>query len=127
MSIAKIETGNAPAAIGPYSQGISADGLIFVSGQLGIDPVTGVFPDGGVAAQTEKVLQNMSAVLEAGGSSMKKVVRCEVFLASMKDFSVMNEVYARFFSYDPKPARVTVEVSKLPKDALVEISCIAVR
>jgi 2-iminobutanoate/2-iminopropanoate deaminase len=126
MSLTKIETGKAPQAIGPYSQGISANGFVFVSGQLGVDPATGAFAGSDVSAQTERVLENLRAVLEAAGSSMKQVVRCEVFLASMNDFSAMNEVYAKYFSADPKPARVTVEVSRLPKDALVEISCIAI-
>jgi 2-iminobutanoate/2-iminopropanoate deaminase len=125
--IIKIETKNAPQAIGPYSQGISAGGFVFVSGQIGLEPATGMLVTGSAAAQTERVLKNMSAILEAAGSSLSKVVRCDVYLASLNDFASVNEVYSRYFIDPNLPARATVEVARLPKDALVEISCIAVK
>ncbi|HEY1405498.1 MAG TPA: RidA family protein [Spirochaetota bacterium] len=125
--IVKIETDKAPEAIGPYSQGVVANGFVYVSGQIGIDPVTGSLIDGGVASQTERVMNNIKAILEAAGSSFDKVVRCDVFLSSMSNFSAMNDAYARYFTGSAQPARVTVEVSRLPKDALVEIAAIAVK
>jgi 2-iminobutanoate/2-iminopropanoate deaminase len=119
-----IATGQAPQAIGPYSQAIKAAGLIFTSGQIPIDPATSQIIAGDVSAQTERVLKNVSAILQASGSSMEKVLRCTVFLKSMNDFAAMNEVYARHFKQAP-PARSTVEVARLPKDVLVEIDAIA--
>lgn len=119
-----ISTKDAPQAIGPYSQAIKANGFIFVSGQVAIDPATAQVIAGDVAAQTDRVLRNLSQILEAGGSGLGKVVRCGVFLKSMNDFARMNEVYGRYFSSAP-PARSTVEVSRLPKDVLVEIDAIA--
>ena len=119
-----ISTPDAPKAIGPYSQGIKAGGLIFTAGQVAIDPATGQVVAGDVAAQTERVMRNLAAILQAAGSSMEKVVRCGVFLKSMNDFAAMNEVYGRYFTAAP-PARSTVEVSRLPKDVLVEIDVIA--
>jgi 2-iminobutanoate/2-iminopropanoate deaminase len=119
-----ISTPDAPKAIGPYSQGICANGFVFVSGQVAIDPATQQVITGDVAAQTERVIKNLSAILKARGSSLEKVVRTTVFLKSMNDFAAMNEVYAKFFSSEP-PARSTVEVSRLPKDVLVEIDVIA--
>jgi len=119
-----VSTKNAPQAIGPYSQAIRADGLVFVSGQIAIDPATGTVISGDVAAQTERVLKNLEAILKAAGSGMEKVVRSTVFLKSMNDFAAMNEVYGRCWSADP-PARSTVEVARLPKDVLVEIDVIA--
>ena len=117
----------APAAIGPYSQAIdSGAGLVFVSGQLPIDPSTGAFPQGGVAEQTRQSLTNAKAILSAAGLGLEKVVKTTVFLADMGDFAAMNEVYAQFFSA-PYPARSAVAVKALPKGALVEIECIAVR
>jgi 2-iminobutanoate/2-iminopropanoate deaminase len=116
----RIQTDNAPAAIGPYSQAIKAGGLVFVSGQIPIDPQTGQFVPGGIAEQTERVLKNLAAVLEAAGSSLDRVVKTTVFLADMKEFSGMNEVYATFFS-SPPPARATVAAAGLPRDARVEI------
>ncbi len=119
-----ISTAKAPAAIGPYSQAIRANGLIFTSGQIPIDPATGQIISGDVAAQTERVLKNVSEILTAAGTSLDKVVRTTVFLKNMSEFAQMNEVYARFFTKEP-PARSTVEVARLPKDVLVEIDVIA--
>lgn len=120
----RIQTDNAPAAIGPYSQAIKAGGFVFVSGQIPIDPRTGQFVAGGIAEQTQQVLKNLSALLEAAGSSIDRVVKTTVFLADMKDFTGMNEVYATFFS-GPPPARATVAAAGLPRDARVEIEAIA--
>ena len=119
-----VSTENAPGAIGPYSQAIKANGMVFCSGQIPIDPATGEFVSDDVADQTEQVLKNLGAVLEAAGSSFDQVVKTTVFLADMGDFAAMNEVYARYFS-DNKPARATVEAAGLPKNARVEIECIA--
>ena len=122
-----IKTLNAPAAIGPYSQAIdSGAGLVFVSGQLPVDPATGAFPEGGVKEQTRQSLLNASAILGAAGLGLGNVVKTTVFLADMGDFAAMNEVYAAFFSA-PFPARSAVAVKTLPKGALVEIECIAVK
>ena len=122
-----IHTTEAPAAIGPYSQAVdSGAGLVFVSGQLPIDPVTGAFPEGGVAEQTRQSLLNAQAILRAAGLELTDVVKTTVFLADMGDFSAMNAVYATFFS-EPFPARSAVAVKTLPKGALVEIECIASR
>jgi 2-iminobutanoate/2-iminopropanoate deaminase len=119
-----ISTDNAPKAIGPYSQAIKANGIIFLSGQIPVDPATQQMITGGVAAQTDRVLRNIEAILKAAGSSLDKVVRCGVFLKDMNSFAAMNEVYAKFFTANP-PARSTVEVARLPKDCLVEIDVIA--
>jgi 2-iminobutanoate/2-iminopropanoate deaminase len=119
-----VATKNAPQAIGPYSQAIRANGFVFVSGQVAIDPATQQVVPGDVAAQTEQVLKNLRGILEAAGTSLEKVVRTTVFLKNMADFSAMNEVYARQFAIAP-PARSTVEVARLPKDVLVEIDVIA--
>jgi 2-iminobutanoate/2-iminopropanoate deaminase len=119
-----ISTPDAPKAIGPYSQAIRANGLVFVSGQVAIDPVTQQVIEGDVAVQTERVIQNLSAILNAAGSSLQMVVRSTVFLKNMGDFSAMNEVYGRHFTAAP-PSRSTVEVARLPKDVLVEIDVIA--
>ena len=113
-----------PAAIGPYSQAIKANGFVFVSGQIALDPVTNTLVTGDVAFQTDRVLQNLSGILGAAGSSLEKVVRSTVFLKSMGDFAAMNGVYAKYFPAAP-PARSTVEVARLPKDVLVEIDVIA--
>lgn len=122
-----IKTSNAPAAIGPYSQAIdSGAGLVFVSGQLPIDPATGAFPEGGVKEQTKQSLLNASAILREAGLGLANVVKTTVFLADMGDFAAMNEVYSEFFSA-PFPARSAVAVKALPKGALVEIECIAVK
>ena len=120
-----VATEQAPKALGPYSQAISANGFIFCSGQVAIDPATNNVIQGDVAAQTERVLKNLKAVVEAAGSSLDKVVKTTVFLKNMGDFAAMNEVYGRFFSAKP-PARSTVEVARLPKDVLVEIDVIAI-
>jgi 2-iminobutanoate/2-iminopropanoate deaminase len=119
-----ISTPNAPKAIGPYSQAIRARGLVFVSGQVAIDPATQQVIEGDVAAQTERVLKNISAILASAESKLDQVVRTTVFLKNMNDFAAMNEVYGKHFGTAP-PARSTVEVSRLPKDVLVEIDVIA--
>lgn len=121
----QVETGGAPAAIGPYSQGIRTGSLVFAAGQLGLDPASGELVQGGVAEQTERALRNVTAVLDAAGASLERVVKTTVFLADMDDFAAMNEVYARHFSA-PFPARSTVAVKTLPKGALVEVEAIAV-
>ena len=119
-----ISTDQAPKAIGPYSQAIRAAGLIFTSGQIAIDPATQQVIAADAAAQTDRVLKNLAAILHASGSSLDKVLRCTVFLKNMADFAAMNEVYGRYFTQTP-PARSTVEVARLPKDVLVEIDVIA--
>jgi 2-iminobutanoate/2-iminopropanoate deaminase len=119
-----IATEKAPKALGPYSQAIHANGLVFCSGQVAIDPASNQVVAGDVAAQTERVLNNLTGVLQAAGTSLDKAVKTTVFLKSMNDFAAMNEVYGRYFSAQP-PARSTVEVARLPKDVLVEIDVIA--
>ena len=119
-----ISTDGAPAAIGPYSQAVVHGDLVFCSGQIPIDPATGEFVEGDVAAQTHQVLTNLNAVLRAAGSDLSRALRLTVFLADMNDFVSVNEVYATFFESNP-PSRATVEVKRLPKDARVEIDCIA--
>jgi 2-iminobutanoate/2-iminopropanoate deaminase len=119
-----ISTHDAPQAIGPYSQAIKANGFVFASGQIAIDPATQQVIVGDVAAQTDRVLKNVSSILKAAGSGLEKVVRSTVFLKNMSDFAAMNEVYGRYFTAAP-PARSTVEAARLPKDVLVEIDVIA--
>jgi 2-iminobutanoate/2-iminopropanoate deaminase len=119
-----VATQKAPQAIGPYSQAIKANGLVFASGQIPIDPATGQLIHGDIAAQTERVLNNITEILGAAGSSLQRVVKTTVFLKNMSEFAQMNEVYGRFFSKEP-PARSTVEVARLPKDVLIEIDVIA--
>ena len=119
-----VKTGDAPGAIGPYSQAVVAGGFVYASGQIPIDPATGQFVEGGVREQTAQVLRNLSAVLEAAGSSLARVVKTTVFLADMNDFAAMNETYATFFDEEP-PARSTVEAARLPRDARVEIDVVA--
>jgi 2-iminobutanoate/2-iminopropanoate deaminase len=119
-----VSTKDAPQAIGPYSQAIKANGFVFTSGQIAIDPATQQVVAGDVAAQTDRVLRNLSEILEAAGSGLGKVVRSTVFLKSMNDFAAMNQVYGQYFSSDA-PARSTVEVARLPKDVLVEIDVVA--
>ncbi len=119
-----ISTENAPGAIGPYSQAVKVGNLVFCSGQIPIDPATGEFVSEDVAEQTEQVIKNLSAVLDAAGTTLNNVVKTTVFLADMNDFAAMNEVYARHFT--EKPARATVQAARLPKDARVEIEVIAV-
>src|SRR5437763_6383204 len=119
-----IKTEGAPAAIGPYSQAVRAGGFIFCSGQIPLDPKTGEFVAGGGAEQTEQVMRNLAAVIEAAGSGLDRIVKTTVFLADMNDFAAMNEVYGRFFKENP-PARATVQAARLPRDARVEIEAIA--
>lgn len=127
MSKHGIATSAAPAAIGPYVQGVRLGGMIFTAGQIALDPATLQIVDGGIEAQTRRVLENLKAVLEAGGSSLGKVIKTTVFLKSMNDFAAMNTIYAEYFAPEGAmpPARTTVEVARLPKDALVEIETIA--
>ena len=120
-----VRTSQAPAAIGPYSQAVKIDRLVFVSGQLPIDPATGEMVERDIQAQTRQALKNLEAVLQAAGTSLAGAVKTVVFLDNMEDFARMNAVYAEFFGADP-PARACVEVARLPKDALVEIEAIAV-
>jgi 2-iminobutanoate/2-iminopropanoate deaminase len=119
-----IATNDGPKAIGPYSQAIKANGLVFLSGQIALDPTTQELISGDVAAQTDRVLQNLTGILKAAGSSLAQVVKTTVFLKNMSDFAAMNEVYGRYFTVAP-PARSTVEVARLPKEVLVEIDVIA--
>lgn len=121
-----VATPSAPRAIGPYSQAIVAGGLVFTAGQIALDPGTGAMVGGGNAAlETERCLKNLEAVLTAAGSSLAHVVRCDVFVADLSDFAVVNEAYGRFFPTSP-PARVTVQAARLPKNARVEIAAVAV-
>ena len=119
-----VQTSAAPAAVGPYSQGIVANGLVFAAGQIGIDPATGTLVPDDITAQTRRVIENLAAVLQEAGASLRTVVKTTVFLSDMKHFSAMNDEYARHFATNP-PARSTVQVARLPKDALVEIEAIA--
>ena len=119
-----ISTTGAPGAIGPYSQGVKANGMLFVSGQLPQDPATGAFPGSDITSQTRQSLTNVKHIVEAAGMTLADVVRVGVFLKDMNDFAAMNEVYGQFFTTDC-PARAAVEVARLPKDALVEIECVA--
>ncbi len=125
MTRKSVSTDKAPKAIGPYSQGVVANGFVFCSGQIPANPETGEISTGSITEQTRRVLKNISAVLEAAGSSMKKVVKVTVFLLDMNDFTEMNEEYAKWFPEDP-PARAAVQVARLPKNARVEIQAIAV-
>ncbi|MGD9396914.1 MAG: RidA family protein [Candidatus Thorarchaeota archaeon] len=124
MKLVKISTDNAPKAIGPYSQGIKANGFVFCSGQIPANPSTGELVTGSITEQTKQSLSNVKGVIEAAGSSMDRVVKCTVFLKNMDDFSEMNEEYSKWFS-DPPPARAAVEVARLPKDVDIEIEAIA--
>lgn len=119
-----VKTGKAPAAIGPYSQAVRSGGFLFCSGQIPLDPGTGKMVEGGIEAQTERVLRNLDAVLEAGGASLAEVVKTTVYLADLSDFPAMNAVYGKYFPENP-PARATVQVAKLPAGARVEIDAIA--
>jgi 2-iminobutanoate/2-iminopropanoate deaminase len=121
-----IATDNAPKAIGPYSQAVAHNGLVYLSGQIPLDPATNQLVDGDITVQTERVLQNLQAVLEASGSSFAKVLKTTVYLKNMADFPKMNEVYARYFAANP-PARSTVEAARLPRDVQVEIDAIAIQ
>ena len=126
MSNSAIQTSNAPAAIGPYSQGIQAGSTLYISGQLPIDPTTGNFAGNDVASQTRQSLTNIRNILNQAGADMSHIVKTTVMLANIEDFSAMNEVYSQFFSV-PYPARAAYQVACLPKNALVEIECIAVK
>ncbi|MBA3357310.1 MAG: RidA family protein [Pyrinomonadaceae bacterium] len=119
-----IKTDRAPQAIGPYSQAVKARGFVYASGQIPIDPVTGQFVAGGITEQTEQVMKNVAAVLEAAGSGLDRIVKTTVFLADMQEFAAMNEVYGKFFASDP-PARATVQAAGLPRNARVEIEVVA--
>ena len=121
---ASVRTDAAPAALGPYSQAVRAGQFLFVSGQLALDPATAAFVEGGIGEQTRRVLQNLNAILEAGGASLAKVVRTTVYLADISDFAAMNDVYATFFA-PPYPARSTIQAARLPKDARIEVDVIA--
>ena len=122
--IETVATDRGPKAIGPYSQAVRANGFVFLSGQIALDPKTQQIVEGGIALQTERVLDNLKAIVEAAGSSVQRVVKTTVFLADMNDFAAMNEVYSRYFA-SHAPARSTVEVSRLPRDVRVEIDLIA--
>ena len=127
MSKTVIATDKAPAAIGPYSQGIRVGNLVFTAGQAGVDPATQQVVAGGIAEQTTRTFENLKAIIEAGGTSLAEVVKATVYLKDINDFAAMNAVYAAYFGKEaaPLPARTTVEVSRLPKDVLVEIDLIA--
>jgi len=119
-----IATSDAPSPIGPYSQAIRANGFLFVSGQIPLDPISGTVVEGGISAQTRQVMKNLVAILEAGNSGIDKVVKTSIFLTSLDDFSEMNQVYSEYFG-GVKPARATVQVARLPKEVLVEIEAVA--
>jgi 2-iminobutanoate/2-iminopropanoate deaminase len=125
MSVEQVKTDSAPAAIGPYSQAVIANGFLFSAGQIAIDPASGQIVEGGVVAQTERVMQNLSAVLDAGGLSWRDVVKTTVYLHDLADFPTVNEIYGRMLG-EARPARSTVQVTALPRGALVEIDLIAV-
>ena len=126
MTRRAVSTSSAPSAVGPYSQAIATDELVFCSGQVGLDPTTGEMVEGGVEAQCERAIRNLEAVLDAAGASLADVVKTTVFLADIADFATINAVYGRFFP-DPPPARSTFAVADLPKGARIEIEAIAVR
>ena len=125
MSNKAIATSKAPAAIGPYSQAIQAGNTLYVSGQIPLDPVSGEIVEGGIVEQTKRVFENIKAILEEAGCNFSNVVKAEVFLDDINDFTTVNEIYASYFTEDPKPARQAVEVANLPKFVKIEISCIA--
>ena len=122
--IEPVATDRGPKAIGPYSQAVKANGFVFVSGQIALDPRTQQIVEGGISVQTERVLENLKGIVEASGSSLQRVVKTTVFLTDMREFAAMNEVYSRYFVTHP-PARSTVEVARLPRDVRVEIDLIA--
>ncbi len=125
MPLEKVQTDEAPRAIGPYSQAVKVGDFVFASGQIGIDPKTGQMDGKEIRNQTFRVLQNLEAVLKASGVGLDKVVKTTIYLTDLTNFGAVNDIYQFKFTADPRPARETVEVSRLPKDALVEISCIA--
>lgn len=120
-----LSTPNAPPALGPYSQAVISAGLVHCSGQVALDPQSGELVSSEIGAQTERVLENLRAVLEAADSGLAAVIKCNIYLTDIADYAAVNEVYARFFSGDSPPARACVEVTRLPKDARVEIDCVA--
>lgn len=124
MSKEIVVTKSAPSALGPYSQAVVHRGVIYCSGQIAIDPKSNLIVDGGISEQVEQVMVNLKAVLNEAGSDMKKVLKCTIYLSDMSDFAVVNEVYGKYFETEP-PTRETVAVKALPKNVLVEISCIA--
>ncbi len=124
MSKEIVVTKSAPSALGPYSQAVIHQGVIYCSGQIAIDPGSNEIIDGGISEQVEQVMKNLKAVLEAAESDMKRVLKCTIYLSDMSDFAVVNEVYGKYFDSEP-PARETVAVKTLPKNVLVEISCVA--
>lgn len=121
----KIDSKSAPLAAGPYSQAVKAGNFVFFSGQIGIDPKTNLLVEGGIEKETEQTLNNLNTVLKAAKLSFKQVVKTEIFITDMKNFAKVNEIYAKFFTSSPKPARQTIGVASLPKGASIEISCIA--
>ena len=123
--IIKVQTPMAPKAVGPYSQAVIASNYIFCSGQIALNAVSGLIVPGGIIVQTRQVLENLKTILSASGVELNRVVKTEIYLTNMANFSAVNEVYSEYFNSEPLPARVTVEVSKLPKDSLLEISCVA--
>ena len=125
MKVKKIQTDRAPGAIGPYSQAIDVNGLVFLSGQIPLDPSTGKLVEGGIVEQTTQVMRNIGEILEAGGMTYADVVRAEVYLADIADFAAVNEIYAQYFNAEPRPARHAVQVAGLPLNALIEITCTA--
>jgi 2-iminobutanoate/2-iminopropanoate deaminase len=121
-----VHTDSAPAAIGPYSQAVVHAGVVYTAGQIALDPATGeMVGDGDVLAEAEQVMRNLAAVLEAAGSAFSRAIRCEIYLADLEDYAVVNEVYARAFADDNAPARIAIEAARLPRDARVEIACTA--
>tara|TARA_B100001250_G_scaffold405392_1_gene422811 strand:+ start:2691 stop:3077 length:387 start_codon:yes stop_codon:yes gene_type:complete len=120
-----IKTSNAPSAIGTYSQGIKVNGFLFTSGQIGIDPATGKLVEGGIKAQTDRTLNNINAILDESGIQKENIIKLSVFLINLGDFGYINDAFSNFFNNSNYPSRTTVEVSKLPMNALVEIDCIA--
>lgn len=129
MSRTTLSTPDAPAAIGPYAQAIAVRGseLVFTSGQIGLDPATGAMVDGGIEAQTRQVMRNLGAVLAAASLTFDEVARCTIYMTDLEQFATVNSIYGSFFHPERVPARATVQVSRLPKDALVEIDAVAVR
>ncbi len=121
-----IQTDKAPAPIGPYSQAVEAGNTLYVSGQVAINPASGELVNGNITEETRQVMKNLEAILRAAGATFEDVVKCSIFIRNMEDFALINEAYGQYFSQSP-PARETVEVSRLPKNVNVEISCIAVR
>lgn len=123
--IEKVKTNEAPGAIGPYSQAVAVNGFVFCSGQIALDPKTGKLVGSDIKKQTRQVIQNLKAVLKAAGCGPERAVKTEVFLTNLKDFAAFNEVYAKEFTANPRPARITCGVAELPKGALIEMSCVA--